>query len=301
MTRAWRRRQPGRGSAGRQEAQAASLGHRSAAGADPEFVEDVLHVALDGLRGDEQTLRHLVVGQLLGQQSEHLELAGGHLSLQRVRLLRGPRRLAEGREDLPCAGVEIAGQEKPASSREGGRLGELSRIAAPGDKHAPPTRVTMPFTGQRECLGAGGALIDRVRQVISGLLGSGQLSIRAAAEATGMSVRTIQRRLAQAGLTYSRLVDEVRSAEARRRVSDPTVRMRAVATHLGFAEPASFTRAFRRWTGLSPREYRKRLRALDRVVPGAGSQPGAGLPSLPVPPANGHIAAPADKKLGAGR
>jgi len=144
-------------------------------------------------------------------------------------------------------------------------------------------------------------LIDRVRQVISGLLGSGQLSIRAAAEATGMSVRTIQWRLAQAGLTYSRLVDEVRSAEARRRVSDPTVRMRAVATHLGFAEPASFTRAFRRWTGLSPREYRKRLRALDRVVPGAGSQPGAGLPSLPVPPANGHIAAPADKKLGAGR
>ena len=189
---------------------------------------------------------------------------------------------------------------RPASSREGGRVGELSRIAAQGDKHAPRTRVTMPSRGS-ECLGAGGALIDRVRQVISRLLGSGHPSIRTAAEATGMSVRTIQRRLAERGLTYSRLVDEVRSAEARRRISDPTARMRSVATELGFAEPASFTRAFRRWTGISPREYRTRLRALDRVAPGAGSQPGAELPSISVPPAESHIAAPADKKLRAGR
>lgn len=91
------------------------------------------------------------------------------------------------------------------------------------------------------------------------LLGDGHPGVREVALATGMSVRTFQRQLAQRGLTYSELVDEVRYDEARRRLANPGKRIKRVAVEVGFAEPASFTRAFRRWTGLSPREYRQKL------------------------------------------
>lgn len=134
-----------------------------------------------------------------------------------------------------------------------------------------------------------GALIGHIRTAIAHLLGAEPASIAAAARTAGFSVRTFQRRLAEAGPTYSQLLDEVRFAEARRRISDPRVRVKAVATALGFVEPASFTRAFRRWTGLSPREYRRRLRGLDRVG------------RSPAPRADDQIAARADKKVPAVR
>jgi AraC-like DNA-binding protein len=79
-----------------------------------------------------------------------------------------------------------------------------------------------------------------------------------------MSVRTLQRRLAEAGLTYSAIVDEIRSVEARRLLAQPGVLLKQVAADLGFCEPASFTRACRRWTGFSPREYRRQLREASR-------------------------------------
>ncbi len=113
--------------------------------------------------------------------------------------------------------------------------------------------------------GRGGAatkptLIDTIRRAIVRLLGSGHHpGVREAALATGMSVRTFQRQLAEMGLTYSELVDEVRFAEARRRLAEPGKRIKRVAAEVGFSEPASFTRAFRRWAGLSPREYRQTL------------------------------------------
>jgi AraC-like DNA-binding protein len=76
-----------------------------------------------------------------------------------------------------------------------------------------------------------------------------------------LSPRTLQRRLSAAGWTYKSLVDDVRFAVARQRVAQTDVLLKALATDLGFAEQASFTRAFRRWAGVTPREYRRRLLA----------------------------------------
>jgi len=102
-------------------------------------------------------------------------------------------------------------------------------------------------------------MIDRVRDVIARQLADGRPGIGEVARALNTSVRTFQRRLAEAGWTYKRLLDDVRFAEARCAMARPDDPLKAVAIDLGFVEQASFTRAFRRWTGSSPREYRRWL------------------------------------------
>ena len=98
------------------------------------------------------------------------------------------------------------------------------------------------------------------REVILEVLSKGHPPIEAVAGAVNTSVRTLQRRLAASGRTYKKLVDEVRLAGARRALVASDAPLKAIAFDLGFAEQASFTRAFRRWTGQAPSEYRKRQR-----------------------------------------
>ncbi|MNG24433.1 HTH-type transcriptional regulator VirS [compost metagenome] len=73
-----------------------------------------------------------------------------------------------------------------------------------------------------------------------------------------MSVRTLQRRLGDLDLEFGELVEEVRRALALEYVGNSSYRLTDVALMLGYAEPSSFSRAFRRWTELTPREFRKR-------------------------------------------
>lgn len=71
----------------------------------------------------------------------------------------------------------------------------------------------------------------------------------------GVPVRTLQRRLARAGLTYSGLVEETRLFLARRLLAQPDAHVAGVAKLLGYRDPSSFSRAFRRWTGDPPRAF----------------------------------------------
>jgi AraC-like DNA-binding protein len=98
------------------------------------------------------------------------------------------------------------------------------------------------------------------RKVISRTLSAGHPPIEAVAAAVNTSVRTLQRRLAVSGRTYQTLVDEVRLAVARHALVASNAPLKAIAVDLGFAEHASFTRAFRRWTGQTPLQYRRRRR-----------------------------------------
>lgn len=95
-----------------------------------------------------------------------------------------------------------------------------------------------------------------LRQVIGALLPSGSQGLAAAADAAGVSVRTLQRRLNDAGQTYSQLLEEARHQAALRLLDDRRVKIVDVALELGYSDPANFTRAFRRWTGRSPRSAR---------------------------------------------
>ena len=71
------------------------------------------------------------------------------------------------------------------------------------------------------------------------------------------SVRTLQRRLRDAGTTYARLQDEVRRERAAEFLRDPELRVADVAKRLGYSNQANFTRAFRRWAGMCPSRFRR--------------------------------------------
>ena len=70
-----------------------------------------------------------------------------------------------------------------------------------------------------------------------------------------MSPRTLRRKLTEAGTSYRALQDEVRQALAEELLSTGALTVSDVALRLGYAEAASFIRAFKRWTGRTPSAY----------------------------------------------
>jgi AraC-like DNA-binding protein len=78
-----------------------------------------------------------------------------------------------------------------------------------------------------------------------------------AARAMRMSARTLQRRLEQEQTRFSEVLDRARLAEARRLLADPSVTLTDAAFRLGFADLATFSRAFKRWTGVPPGQWRR--------------------------------------------
>jgi AraC-like DNA-binding protein len=102
-----------------------------------------------------------------------------------------------------------------------------------------------------------GALRGRVAERLSRQLQQhGEVRIRALARELHISVRTLQRRLGEEGTSFAVLVDEVRHELARTLIRRADLSLVDVATRVGFAEFATFSRAFKRWTGLAPGAYR---------------------------------------------
>jgi len=89
-------------------------------------------------------------------------------------------------------------------------------------------------------------------------LASGEMKEHDMAKRLHMSRRTLQRKLAEVDTTYLQLVDDTRRDLALRYIEDETRSIGDIAFTLGFSQQSAFTRAFRRWTGLNPTEYRSR-------------------------------------------
>jgi len=98
--------------------------------------------------------------------------------------------------------------------------------------------------------------VERVESYIRGALPSGACTIARCAQKLGSSVRTLQLRLGEAGLKFSDLVEKQRIELATAALRDGAASVNEIAAMLGYSEQASFGRAFKRWTGLTPRAYR---------------------------------------------
>jgi AraC-like DNA-binding protein len=102
---------------------------------------------------------------------------------------------------------------------------------------------------------------DSVVRLLRSYVSDTRPSVDIAASLCNMSRRSLQRRLAECGTTYSRTLARARFELASSLLADPEQQIIDIASRLGYSDPANFSRAFRRFAGVSPRDYRQALRA----------------------------------------
>ena len=93
----------------------------------------------------------------------------------------------------------------------------------------------------------------RVEGLLIPLLHTGEASMEMIADQMGLSRQTLLRKLKAEGVTFEKVLDELRHQLALDYLNDKHVPVNQAAYLLGFSEPAAFSRAFKRWTGSSPR------------------------------------------------
>jgi AraC-like DNA-binding protein len=119
--------------------------------------------------------------------------------------------------------------------------------------------------GALEKLGASdGGLATAVERAVARTMERGAPDLEPVAAQLGLSPRTLQRRLAEAGTSFQALVDGVRRAYAERYLADDRLALGEVAFLLGFSDPSNFHRAFRRWTDMTPAAFREAHRVAPR-------------------------------------
>ena len=124
----------------------------------------------------------------------------------------------------------------------------LSRLVV---RHAEAMLASRPAPAE--------AFANRLRRLLAAALADeeGGIGLTEAATRLRMSERTLQRRLADEALTFDQLLEDLRRDLALRYLHDPKVAIAQIAYLLGYSEPSAFHRAFKRWTGKTPREMRQ--------------------------------------------
>ena len=117
--------------------------------------------------------------------------------------------------------------------------------------------------------------VEQLRGEIARLLVKGASGIEHLAKAMGMSVRTLQRRLKEAGLSYSNVQEDVRKTLALNLLENETLALAEIAFSLGYSEVSAFNHAFRRWVGQTPGDYRRLRVVHSRSAAAKKSEPPA--------------------------
>jgi AraC-like DNA-binding protein len=123
------------------------------------------------------------------------------------------------------------------------------------------------YAGQLIDTEAPGDVVAQVREVVVALLATGRCTIEVVAQHLGIDRRTVHRRLASAGETYSGVVDAVRRELAERYVGNRVRSLTEISSLLGFAAPSGFSRWYRKQFKRPPSQRRKR-RSVARLKGG---------------------------------
>jgi AraC-like DNA-binding protein len=98
----------------------------------------------------------------------------------------------------------------------------------------------------------------RVESLLMPVLHLGDVGADAVAEKMGVSRWTLARKLKSEGTTFERVLDDLRRTMALHYLTSKKVSVNETAYLVGFSDPAAFSRAFKRWTGLSPRTMKSK-------------------------------------------
>lgn len=153
-------------------------------------------------------------------------------------------RLPPVRFGMPSAGIRLRGDK--------------DALEQPLPTANPEGLVQALATCERESALMGDAadpVVARTRAALQ--LGTqGYPTPEAVAAQLHMTPRTFRRRLQEQGCSYKQLLEEARRRDSCRLLEKPELEIRRISELLGYADPANFTRAFKQWTGVAPREWR---------------------------------------------
>lgn len=107
-------------------------------------------------------------------------------------------------------------------------------------------------------------LAGTIRHLVAARLSGGQTALSAVARHLGISPRTLQRQLGREGTTFTDVLDRVRLVRAAALLGGSDRTITEIAFHVGYSDPAHFTRAFQRMTLATPSAYRRLARTADR-------------------------------------
>jgi AraC-like DNA-binding protein len=126
------------------------------------------------------------------------------------------------------------------------------------DRRSTSNAVTDPLTPPQTPSGLGDVwdFVSALRALIRPYVSQGHPHLSLVAEIVSMSERTLQRRLAQAGVTFSEIVQDARFSIASDLMADTDLNIADIAFAAGYENAPHFSRAFKRLTGMTPRDYR---------------------------------------------
>ncbi len=160
------------------------------------------------------------------------------------------------RDRLPYAALDAYGNTRILCGQA------HTSVLVPEHLLATPCSLPAVDRGVETAEPAAWDFLHALRQVIRPYLRAGCCpGLEDAAALAGLSPRTLQRKLAEHGHTYSRLVQEVRYEVACDLLADPTMKIIDVAFAAGYEHPQHFARAFRQLAGVSPRDFRRQVLA----------------------------------------
>lgn len=180
---------------------------------------------------------------------------GRWLTEERVRPLR-----VEFRHALDEAACEaILGCPVHGGAGRNAVIFDAALLEAPLREADPHLRALMDAQGEACLTGyrLEQNLANEVRAALCTGLGQGDFGLDEVAARLSLTPRALRRRLAEAGLSLAELLDGVRQDLALLYLRHTDLSLLEIACLLGFAEQSSFSRAFRRWTGRSPIDYRR--------------------------------------------
>lgn len=201
-------------------------------------------------------IRQHVTDNMLTLSIQFMRAGSGQQNLRPERILAEHRMSTEQRQAMSdFAGLEV--------EDEAGRNALLLSEKLLGTSLSPfdsLTRQTLEQEAERQLRMLRGHTdwLASVRHHLQMTLQDSPPRRQQVAEKLGVSVRTLDRRLADAGISWQQLLDSTRAQLARDYLADPEMTVADISKRLGFADVRAFQRRFRQWTGMAPSEFRQR-------------------------------------------
>lgn len=148
------------------------------------------------------------------------------------------------------------------------RLYFPARLLAHTSPHAEPELLDLHerFASEQVARLEKKDIVGRVERIVAELLDSGEVTLDAVAERLGIKPRTLRTRLTEAETSFNQVLADFRYRLARQLLATTDESIDEIVYLTGFSEPSTFYRAFKRWSGMTPIEYRKTSQGKDVLI-----------------------------------